>query len=217
MMKRHINFTHHRTGVCLSSEHLYLAASPDASVECTCCGRGTVEVKCPYTLATKEIQSALDNNFCLEHTNGTLRLKQTLAYYFQVQTQVAVLCFAYCDFVIWTPQSLHRVKKDNAFLEKILPSAREFFTHVILPEPFAQYFTWTNTVSTSSTDKNRFCYCQGPEAGKMLACDGAGCKYKWFHYTCLEIRRAPKQKLWLGQECASSQGHNQTEAVASVG
>lgn len=166
------------------------------------------------------IQSTLDNNFCLEHTNGTLRLKRTLAYYLQVQTQVAVHCFAYCDFVVWTPQSLHRVKNDDAFLEKLLPSAREFFTHVILPKLFAQYFTWTNTVFTSSTDKNRFCYCQGPEAGKMLACDGAGCKYKWFHYTCLEIRRAPKQKLWLCQECAtsaSSQGHNQTEAVASVG
>lgn len=223
MMNRHVNFTHHRTGVYLSSEHPYLAASPDASVECACCGRGTVEVKCPYTLATKEIQSALDtNNFCLEHTNGTLHLKQTHAYYFQVQTQMAVCHVAYCDFVVWTPQSLHieRVKRDDAFFEKVLPCAREFFTHVVVPELFAQYFTRTNMVSTSSNDKNSFCYCQGPEAGKMLACDGPGCKYQWFHYTCLGIRRAPKQKVWLCQECAtsaSSQGQDQTEATASVG
>ena len=43
--------------VCLftgTNRHLrHLAASPDLLIECTCCGEGLLEIKCPYSIANE--------------------------------------------------------------------------------------------------------------------------------------------------------------------
>ena len=44
----HTNLTIENAGLCLSMECPYIGASPDAFVMCDCCGKGCVEVKCPY-------------------------------------------------------------------------------------------------------------------------------------------------------------------------
>lgn len=212
MRKQHASFTHSKSGLWLCSEHPYVAASPDASVECACCGKGTLEVKCPHSAATKGMHEASKNSdFCLELVNGSLRLKRAHAYYYQVQTKMGVCGVAYCDFVVWTPTELYieRVLKDDAFFQNMLASARKFFTHVVLPELFTECFTTKDTVKpTSSSDKDS-CYCQGPESGKMVACDGDQCSYRWFHYTCLGIKRAPKEKVWLCRDCVAQKRSHQ--------
>ena len=38
------------SGLFLSIEYPMFGASPDGLVQCTCCGEGLVEIKCPYTL-----------------------------------------------------------------------------------------------------------------------------------------------------------------------
>ena len=38
-------------GLFVHPEHIYMAASPDAVVSCTCCGKGLLEVKCSLTIA----------------------------------------------------------------------------------------------------------------------------------------------------------------------
>ncbi|KAH9373828.1 hypothetical protein HPB48_007450 [Haemaphysalis longicornis] len=115
------------------------------------------------------------SDFCLELVDGSLHLKRDHAYFYQVQTQVGVCGVAYCDLVVWTPMELHikRVLRDHTFVQKMLASTRKFFTHVILPELFTECFTMKDTIKpTSDSDKDSFCYCQVPESGKMLACDG---------------------------------------------
>lgn len=200
----HTNFGHNKTGVFLSTKYPHLAASPDGTATCSCCGKGLIEVKCPHTAAHTTAEQAAVNNadFCLEAVNGKLQLKHGHAYYYQIQTQLAVCDFPYCDFVVWTPLSLHieRVLQDKAFFDTINAAASNFFVRVILPELLSGYFTKRSLVSASA---GTFCYCQGPEQGRMLACDGKSCKYGWFHYSCIGIKRAPKQKQWFCDDCSS--------------
>lgn len=141
MVQQHTSFEHFRPGVYLCTQYPYLAAMPDAMVKCKCCGEGVAEVKCPYTLASSVASN--DPNFCLENWHRNQTLKRTHPYNFQVQAQMAVCNVAYCDFVVWTPLSMHieRVLGDEAFFDSVVPAAKKFFTHVIMPELFAAYFT----------------------------------------------------------------------------
>ena len=47
-----------------------------------------------------------------------------------------------------------------------------------------------------------YCYCGGPEFGRMLACDNKDCSIEWFHIECLELEESmiPKGK-WYCPDC----------------
>ncbi|KAF2171412.1 hypothetical protein M409DRAFT_18528 [Zasmidium cellare ATCC 36951] len=49
-------------------------------------------------------------------------------------------------------------------------------------------------------DGLRYCYCNGPDSGRMLACDGEKCERQWFHFGCVGIDEAPKGK-WFCEGC----------------
>lgn len=205
-VQQHRDFRLRKTGVFLCVEYPHLAASPDSFVSCACCGDGIVEVKCPYSAADCDILQTLNSPNCsLEQRNGKLVLKRTHAYYFQIQAQIAVCRVKYCDFVVWTPTSLYteRVLEDAVFFNEILLKATRFFTHVVLPELFAEFFTKKGEAVESGAATAAYCYCRGPEIGKMLACDGKKCPYKWFHYSCIGIKRAPRQKTWFCSDCST--------------
>ncbi len=55
-----------------------------------------------------------------------------------------------------------------------------------------------------------WCYCREPEAGKMIMCENTGCKIEWFHFKCLKITNAPKNK-WTAQITGKKQCHLKTE------
>ncbi|KXT11826.1 hypothetical protein AC579_6072 [Pseudocercospora musae] len=46
-----------------------------------------------------------------------------------------------------------------------------------------------------------YCYCNKPEGGRMLACDDKRCKKQWFHFECVGIEEAPKEKKWYCDDC----------------
>ena len=103
-----------------------MGASPDGLIECKCCGKGVLEIKCPYSHHEESIASAaLNNKFCLKmyDDDGTLGLDQGHAYYYQVQTQLFVCNVNYCDFCVCTfpsekadPSShIERTSRDHDF------------------------------------------------------------------------------------------------------
>ena len=47
----HSDFRAHDCGLHILSTTPFIGASPDQIVECSCCGKGILEVKCPFTLA----------------------------------------------------------------------------------------------------------------------------------------------------------------------
>ena len=46
-----LNFNCKDIGQVLFKQYPYLGASPDLIVECICCGKGFVEIKCPSSIA----------------------------------------------------------------------------------------------------------------------------------------------------------------------
>ncbi|CAK4034000.1 Chromatin modification-related [Lecanosticta acicola] len=49
----------------------------------------------------------------------------------------------------------------------------------------------------------RYCYCNQPESGKMLGCDGQECPKQWFHFSCVGLKEAPTGK-WYCKGCRSA-------------
>ena len=57
-------------------------------------------------------------------------------------------------------------------------------------------------VIASSSDKNvedtekLRCVCSKPSESQMIACDNLECKVEWFHFKCVNIRKAPRGE-WI--------------------
>ncbi len=93
-------------GLFLDLNYPFIGASPDAVISCSECGDGVLEVKCPYCFKDG-IPEEESKSFCMEKTDKQQWiLKREHPYYYQVQTQLKVCGRKYCDFVVWTKQSL---------------------------------------------------------------------------------------------------------------
>ena len=114
MKEGHIDFEINKSGLIIDPIYPFMGASPDGLVCCTCCGRGVLEVKCPFSCKDKEFHSVTVENskfFLYNDDDGTLKLKRNQAYFYQVQMQIKFSQTQYCDFVVW--------KKDDLFVEHI--------------------------------------------------------------------------------------------------
>ena len=202
-------------GFVISTSDAYLGASPDSFLECTCCGAGVLEVKCPYCARSTSLsETAKDKaTFCLLETANGLRLRPEHPYFYQCQLQMMVTERKYCDFVVWSPSGeLH--------IERILPmatgefsikieKAKKLFHYAILPELLGKWFTREHVVNTEPRihhgviddhDDGTWCYCQEAKGGDMIGCENRNCNIKWFHWSCMQITEAPKGK-WICPTC----------------
>ena len=72
-----------KSGLVVSTERPFLGASPDGIIQCSCCGKGVLEIKCPFMLKEAHISTVLGTRaFCLD---ADCRLRPDLAYYAQLQ------------------------------------------------------------------------------------------------------------------------------------
>ena len=84
---QHTDVVCQASGLCLSTAYPMFGASPDGLVQCTCCGEGLVEIKCPYTLRESGDFGQLawmclvDDKYCLSRNHR---------HFFQVQMQLFV-------------------------------------------------------------------------------------------------------------------------------
>ncbi|XP_037505679.1 uncharacterized protein LOC119382008 [Rhipicephalus sanguineus] len=201
---KHQGFRCVKAGLHLSADYPFVGATPDALVCCSCCGKGVVEFKCPYLLRNAEELTELSApNSCLCTVNGVMQLRRQHAYYFQIQTQMAVCQVDFCYFVVWTPNVLfvEKILKDDEFCTSMMATAKEFFVKAILPELLSHYFTRQLKYPDQTASEDAYCFCRGPETGKMIACDSSSCQYKWFHFSCVALKKAPKSKHWFCPEC----------------
>ena len=80
----------------------FFGAIPDGIVNCSCCGPGVLEIKCPFRCKEKLFENAaIQGSFYLEEDNSGLRLKVDHAYHYQVQLQMKICQVEYVDFVLW--------------------------------------------------------------------------------------------------------------------
>lgn len=92
-------------GIVISPYVPWIAASPDRRVYSP--GRqpsfGLLEIKCPQNDKLHEVT-------CLELHDGSLQLKRTHNYYYQIQCQLAVTGLTWCDFIVHLNNGLHHIE-----------------------------------------------------------------------------------------------------------
>ena len=178
-----------------------IGASPDALVECLCCKKGVVEIKCMkihYTMLLLNVK--------LFESQLGLQLRR---YFMQCQLQIHVIRRSYCDFVVWNPSSPHtgQIVLDETFILEALAKAECFFNICILPELAGKYFTCSKAKvseielpDTLEQDKGNYCFCKESKGGDIVACDSSKCSIKWFHMSCLQMDTPPREK-WVCPTC----------------
>ena len=78
MTKEHENFNLIDAGLFIDHVDPFLGASPDGMVQCNCCGKGVLEIKCPYCY--KDLPEHDDSSFCMVNQKGVWSLKQDHMY-----------------------------------------------------------------------------------------------------------------------------------------
>ena len=211
------------SGLVINPQWPFVAATPDGIVDCKCCGKGVLEIKCPYSHRDESVESAAskDEKFCLKKDDeGSLHLDHGHSYYYQVQTQLFVCSVDYCDFCVCTfattkdgdfPPYIEHIVRDNKSWETCIMKAKQFFATCLLPEVLENWYTRpavtsadvccsTQNFVTSSQEQQVYCYCHGPEEGTMIACDNKACTIEWFHKKCLKMKSVPLGK-WYCPDC----------------
>lgn len=153
MSKFHVNFKLETVGLMINNLYPHIGASPDGIVSCDCCGKGTLEVKCPYTLRNSKSLNDLfkKKSAPLVKDNGVIKMNTKHQYYFQVQMQMFVADVLYCDFMAWNDSNhiIVRVEKDQSFWNNEYPKTTTFFYDVILPELLECYYSQKQCLSNT--------------------------------------------------------------------
>lgn len=226
--EKHKGLTVSPAGLFVDCEHSYIGASPDGVVQCGYCGKGLVEIKCPFCmkdgLPEEAEASTLPSSFCMEIVEDKWHLRKQHTYYYQVQTQLNVCQLSYCDFVLWTKNGIEidRIVRDIAFYNEMIEDVTHFFIYGMLPEIIGKWYTRkplanengvvpvpsqsaaigsaTCRSSEHQEESGEWCFCGLPSFGLMIECDNKKCSIQWFHCECLRIRSVPKGK-WYCPSC----------------
>ncbi len=218
-MKSHSGFSVSSSGFVMHSSYTHIGASPDSIATCSCCGKGVIEVKCPFNCQRMTfLEAAANSSFFMEENYGKFTLKKDHAYYYQMQMQMKVCETSYGDFVVWRAEELliERIQYNETFCMEALEKATKFFIYGILPEVIGKWYSrsveivpqtsvsvegqiLTQDQESEHSSPELWCYCQTEESGEMIGCDNPGCKYQWFHTACLRINKIPKGK-WFCPE-----------------
>ena len=198
----------------ISTKEPHIAATPDALINCDCCGEVCLEIKCPFCIKDQFVFEGMSfPNFCLASDGQETKLKMTHPYFYQVQAQMFCTNRRYCDFFIWTEKGwyLERILFDAKFFDECIAKSRCIFFNSIMIELLGKFYSRPRATvleacltQNDESPRDTYCYCEGPEKGTMIACDNEHCPYEWFHMDCLKLEQAPKRKKWFCPDCSLS-------------
>lgn len=215
----HKKFSCALTGLHVNPCYPHLGATPDGLIECDCCGEGVLEVKCPFKHRDKHPHDAVvDLQYCLRNDDdGTVHLRCDHQYYYQVQGQLAICEKEYCDFVCWTPHGIHieRILADPLHFSDTKVALDEFFLQVMLPLLLTgrEHVGVSDSTScsgpqldnqTQDLSHKTYCWCNGDDIGRMVACENSTCPKEWFHFQCVGLKRKPRGKWYCSDSCRNS-------------
>jgi hypothetical protein len=119
-----------------------IGASPDGVLECECCGRGTLELKCPLCL--EEGKELTDLKY-FRVNDGKLQLIEEHPYYYQCQLQMLCTSTEYADFFVWSLQEdkrhFERIPRNDNICREIVLHSLNFFRASIIPEILGRYYS----------------------------------------------------------------------------
>lgn len=194
MVNRHYNFSIQQCGAKIPVEYPFLIASTDGEVDCDCCGKGILEIKC--TKFENEDEEDVPP-----------------AHYDQMQHYLLCLGpdYKYADYVVWhvNGATRKRVFADPARQQQILAKTELFSRNVVIPEPMGRYFSSLKSMFSGLSVLPRddsispvICYCQKPAQPPTVKCMGKRCTFVQFHLKCVSLKTIPQK--WLCLECKPS-------------
>lgn len=155
MQSLHEDFTVEDSGLVFNCEWPHLGATPDGIINCKCCGRGVLEIKCPYTHRHDGVATvAEEKSSCLKkhEESDAVYLDNDHAYYYQTQAQMFLCKVDYCDFCVCTfppgsdPQiHIERLSPDPDLWTSCLDASSRFFRDCLLPELLGRRYTRGST------------------------------------------------------------------------
>ena len=129
------------TGLWISKEFPFIAASPDGICKCACCDKPwLLEVKCPYGYRLQTVTEYSKNKqSCLSLKDRKYTLKESYQKYTQVQTQLFCAGMDMSHLIIFTRaphnnMAIIEVKRGDDCIKKIIERAVVFFKCTIFPE-----------------------------------------------------------------------------------
>ena len=140
------------TGLWIHRQYPVFGASPDGLIENETDGKveGIAEIKCLKILRTRTVEElistqndedvrAMLKGQCFRIIDDKLTLKHNHSYYYQIQLQLLVTGFPYCNFILHSPKGPPSIEKilPNAELQRsIIEKAYAFWEQVLVPEYF---------------------------------------------------------------------------------
>jgi len=135
------------SGLHLMPDRSFIGASSDGKVLCknvdTCCW-GCLEIKCPYSINGQVTVSMSPMEIADKHTDffmkmgddGLLHLPPDHAYYAQVQGEMAVLDVEWCDFVVFSNNTVvvDRIVADYDYWVDLQEKLEQFYLQHVIPE-----------------------------------------------------------------------------------
>lgn len=125
------------SGLVINKQYPHLSASPDGIVQCPCCGKGCLEIKCLKTYEDgipqpDTVQAMSSNDYPID---DNFELKKTHRFYTQVQGHMIICDLDYYDFYLWSKTSSigMRVFRDYEFIDKLLKKITLEYKEYILP------------------------------------------------------------------------------------
>ena len=164
MEKTHTEFSCSLSGFNLHTEKSIVGCSPDGYISYKCCGLGTLEIKCPYSV--KECIDGEDFRKKVKYLekvvisgNPCVSLDKDHEFYYQVQCQMYATKRSFGDFYVWCPLRdvfhLERINADPQFVEEMVFRCMDYFYRVVLPEVLGKFWTRTNAKGVRAPRKPR--------------------------------------------------------------
>ena len=127
-MNKHPDMSVTDSGLFISQENSWLAATPDGIVTDSSehsNSIGLLEIKNPFSKRNMTMSEACNTGsaFCLKEKDGEIKLKKTHDYYHQIQCQMYCVDKEWCDFVVRTEKAIHieRIYRDKEWWDQQLP------------------------------------------------------------------------------------------------
>ena len=166
---QHEDFETKDSGLVINPSYPHLGASPDGFVSCHCCGLGTLEIKCPYCVKNQSPENFVEMLTYVETEGDDAHLKETDAYFYQVQAQLNICEVEYGDFVVWTEKGIYveRIFIQKEFFIQAVQKIENLYKYSILPELLGKWYTKqpvlpmskdiTSTTSSDDTSVSPIC------------------------------------------------------------
>lgn len=109
--------------------------------------------------------------------DGTVSLKSNHLYFYQVQTQMLVSGFQFCEFFVWTKRDSLRINIDiDEDIQAEINNTKNLFCKVLLLERTGKYFTKLKL--------------NGDETEGLIMCE-------WFNLKCMRIKKYLNREYYI--------------------